>query len=74
VAPRSSSIEPGITPRVAVTLSWATFTDAAVQAGLSRRYGGIHFESADIEGQRLGRAVADRVWRRAQELQGRPAS
>jgi hypothetical protein len=24
VAPRSSSIEPGITPRVAVTLSWAT--------------------------------------------------
>ncbi len=74
IAARSSSIEPGITPRTAVTLSWATFTDAAVQAGLSRRYGGIHFESADMEGQRLGRAVADRVWRRAQDLQGRAAS
>ncbi len=74
IAARSSLIEPGITPGSAVTLSWATFTDAAVQAGLSRRYGGIHFESADFEGQRLGRAVADRVWRRGHELLGRPES
>ena len=74
IGARSSLIEPGVTPRAAVTLSWATFTDAAAQAGLSRRYGGIHFESADVEGQRLGRAVAERVWRRGHELLGRPES
>ena len=53
---------------------WMVLGLVAVQAGLSRRYGGIHFESADLEGQRLGRAVADRVWRRGQALLGRPES
>ena len=37
----SSRIEPGIVPARNITLSWRTFTDAADQAGMSRRYGGI---------------------------------
>ena len=32
----SSRVEPGTTPAADVTLSWPTFTDAAVQAGRSR--------------------------------------
>jgi hypothetical protein len=53
----SSLIEPGATPSTDVTLSWASFTEAANQAGLSRRYGGIHYQSADLDGRAMGRKV-----------------
>jgi PAP2 superfamily len=62
----SSKIEPGITPAHPVVLTWQTFTDAADEAGMSRRYGGIHFRRADVAGQTLGRLVAQKVWSRAQ--------
>jgi hypothetical protein len=58
----SSQLEPGLTPKADVTLSWATFTDAADEAGLSRRLGGIHFRRADLAGRELGRKVAAEVW------------
>jgi hypothetical protein len=61
----SSNTEPGFTPKQEVTLSWATFTDAANQAGISRRYGGIHFELADLVGRATGRLVADQAWKKA---------
>jgi hypothetical protein len=61
----SSKIEPGVTPAQPVALSWATFTEAADEAGLSRRYGGIHFERADLGGRMLGRLVAEKAWIRA---------
>jgi hypothetical protein len=57
-----------LTPKQEVTLSWATFTDAANQAGISRRYGGIHFELADIVGRATGRVVADQAWKKALSL------
>ena len=63
----SSKIEPGLTPARPVMLRWETFTEAADEAGLSRRYGGIHFERADLAGRKLGRLVADEVWRKAQD-------
>jgi uncharacterized protein DUF6851/vanadium-dependent haloperoxidase-like protein len=63
--PGSSKIEPGITPARAVTLRWETFTAAAAEDGMSRRYGGIHFASADLAGRKLGRLVADRAWSKA---------
>jgi PAP2 superfamily len=62
----SSKIEPGITPAKAVTLKWETFSDAANEAGISRRYGGIHFERGDLAGRKLGRLVAESVWSTAQ--------
>lgn len=49
-----------------VVLSWATFTEAADESGMSRRYGGVHFEDADIEGRRLGRRVSAISWSKAQ--------
>lgn len=61
---QTSRIEAGV-PAANVTLRWATFSEAADQAGLSRRYGGIHFAEADLVGRTMGRLVGDRVWRRA---------
>lgn len=75
VAPRSSLIEPRQGPARTIVLSWATFSEAALQAGYSRRLGGIHFAQADVEGQRLGRRVAQSVWDRVLRLLRRqPAS
>jgi hypothetical protein len=64
----SSKVEPGAVPRNDVTLAWRTFSDAADQAGISRRYGGIHFEQGDLEARAAGRMVARRTWDRAQQL------
>jgi hypothetical protein len=70
-APGSSTIEPGITPSTIVPLLWPTFSGAAVQAGMSRRYGGIHFQQADEDGRALGYNVAPQAWAKAQSyIQG----
>jgi membrane-associated phospholipid phosphatase len=61
-APGTSVIEPGITPKSSVTLRWRTFHEAANQAGLSRRYGGIHFRAADLVGRTIGNTVAANAW------------
>lgn len=63
----SSRVEPGTVPANDVELRWATFSDAADQAGLSRRLGGIHFLSGDLNGRLIGRRVATRVMAKAQE-------
>jgi hypothetical protein len=46
-------------------LSWATFSDAAAQAGISRRYGGIHFAQGDLDARTTGRAAARRCFETA---------
>jgi hypothetical protein len=56
------------TPANDVTLTWATFTDAADEAGISRRYGGIHFLDGDLNGRALGRKVGANVWKKAVAL------
>ena len=61
-----SVFEPGITPKVPVTLEWNTFSEASDQAGISRIYGGIHFEDGDLNGRALGREVAEHVWEKTQ--------
>ena len=43
------------------------FTEAADESGMSRRYAGLHFEDADLEGRALGRRVAALSWNKAQE-------
>lgn len=44
-------------PSVEVRLQWATYHDAADQAGQSRLWGGIHLEPDDLAGRRIGNAV-----------------
>lgn len=62
----SSKVEPGITPAHDMVHKWETFTDAANEAGMSRRYGGIHFARADLGGRMLGGLVAAKVWTKGQ--------
>ena len=62
----SSEVEPGCSPAHDVTLSWETYSAAAEQAGLSRRYGGIHFQQGDLDGRHMGRLVGETVWQKAQ--------
>jgi hypothetical protein len=62
----SSHVEPGLVPAQDVTLSWPTFRDAADQAGLSRRFGGIHFEQGDLQSRVIGQRLGAQVWAKAQ--------
>lgn len=68
---RSMTVEPGL-PQSDLTLTWSTFSAAATQAGLSRIYGGIHFDNGNSAGQSLGTKVGAQAFARAQALwQGR---
>jgi vanadium-dependent haloperoxidase-like protein/uncharacterized protein DUF6851 len=58
-------VEPGI-PAVPTTISYATFNDAANDAGLSRLYGGIHFTDDNTNAQAVGRLIGVQAWERAQ--------
>lgn len=49
-----------------VTLHWATYYDAADQAGISRLYGGIHIEADDLDGRRIGSVCGQAAWELAQ--------
>jgi hypothetical protein len=49
-----------------VDLQWATYYDAADQAGLSRLYGGIHISPDDFAGRRMGSQVGVASWALAQ--------
>ena len=49
-----------------VTLQWATYYDAADQAGQSRVYGGIHPSVDDFPGRRIGSRVGKHAWGLAQ--------
>jgi hypothetical protein len=65
IAAGSSTIEPKLVPAANTTLSFKSFTDAANSAGLSRRYGGIHFEQGDLNGRTLGSQIGDAAWAKA---------
>jgi hypothetical protein len=61
----SSPVEPGAVPAAPVTLSWKSFSAAADQAGISREYGGIHFDDGDFEARQAGELVGLQVWSKA---------
>jgi hypothetical protein len=54
-------------PTQDVTLQWATYYDAADQAGISRLYGGIHVAVDDFAGRRMGALCGQAAWARAQQ-------
>lgn len=55
-------------PVDAVALQWATFYEAADEAGRSRLYGGIHVPADDLRGREMGAIVGARAWARVQDL------
>src|SRR3954452_7744780 len=59
-APGYLKFEPG--PTKPLTLQWATYYDAADQAGISRIYGGIHIPADDFAGRRLGSTIGKQAW------------
>jgi len=61
----SIHFETGLTD---ATLSWATFSDAAAEAGISRLYGGIHFSDGNINAEAFSRQVAGQSWLKAQSF------
>jgi hypothetical protein len=61
----SSTLEPGTVPASTVVVHFPTFSDAADTAGISRRYGGIHFVTGDLAGRAMGRSVGVAVWDKA---------
>src|SRR5207253_7125220 len=54
-------------PSAPVQLQWATYYDAADQAGLSRIWGGIHPPVDDFAGRRTGSHCGQAVWNLAQK-------
>jgi hypothetical protein len=62
----SMALEPSL-PSADVTLHWSTFTEAADEAGISRIYGGIHFDNANTAGKEMGRAVGAQAFEKAQK-------
>ena len=65
IPPNFGRVEPGI-PAVPTTISFATFSEAAQQAGLSRLYGGIHFSDDNTIGQVVGALIGQQAWNKAQ--------
>ena len=57
-------VEPGI-PAEPTTLSYATFSDAANEAGLSRLLGGIHFADDNTTAQHVGYLIGVQAWSKA---------
>jgi hypothetical protein len=49
-------------PTETIQLQWATYFDAADQAGLSRLWGGIHVSSDDLTGRKIGSQCGRGVW------------
>lgn len=68
VAALSSTVEPGLVPATEQTLGWPTFSSAATEGALGRQMAGVHFEQGDMEGRKLGAAMAEKVWAKANEL------
>ncbi|HRQ40028.1 MAG TPA: vanadium-dependent haloperoxidase [Chloroflexota bacterium] len=54
-------------PAEVVTLQWATFQEAADEAGISRRYGGIHFQDADLFARRMGTQIGAQAFTLAEQ-------
>jgi hypothetical protein len=53
-------------PSTDVPLEWATYYDAADQAGQSRLFGGIHVRADDFTGRRVGSTCGEAAWALAQ--------
>ncbi len=45
-----------------MVLQWATYFDAADQAGISRLYGGIHVRADDLAGRLMGSTCGRGAW------------
>jgi hypothetical protein len=61
-------------PTQDVTLQWASYFDAADEAGISRLYGGIHIPEDDFAGREVGATTGTEAWALAQRYFGGTAA
>ncbi|MDQ8205021.1 FG-GAP-like repeat-containing protein [Pelagicoccus sp. SDUM812003] len=66
--PKGDFLEFEYGPSEDVVLQWATYFDAADQAGLSRLYGGIHVRADDFIGRTLGARIGVEAFLKAHSL------
>jgi hypothetical protein len=64
-APAGTFLKTEFGPSVTVQLQWATYFDAADEAGRSRRWGGIHPRMDDLPGRVIGQQCGRQSWQRA---------
>jgi hypothetical protein len=62
----ADSLQVELGPSQDVVLQWATYYDAADQAGISRLFGGIHIAADDFGGRRVGSQCGRDAWALAQ--------
>jgi hypothetical protein len=62
----SSRVERG--PKSDETFTWATYSQAVSDEGLSREFGGLHFTAAIATATTLGKRVGDLVWVKSMTL------
>jgi hypothetical protein len=72
--PANAFLQFEIGPSAPLRLQWATYYDAADQAGISRVYGGIHPRGDDFTGRVVGAQIGALAWSRATALFGGPAA
>jgi len=58
----ADSLQVELGPSRDVVLEWATYYDAADQAGVSRLFGGIHIAADDFGGRRIGSECGKEAW------------
>lgn len=54
-------------PSEVITLQWPTFQDAADEAAISRRYGGIHFQDGDLFAREMGTQIGAQAFELAEQ-------
>lgn len=55
-------------PDETIVLRWDTMLEASDEAGISRLYGGIHFQDGDRWGREMGRQIGEQAFARAQQF------
>ena len=72
-AKKDAFLEFELGPTEDITLTWATYYDAADEAGLSRLYGGIHVRADDFGGRIMGSAIGKSAFAKAKRYFSREA-
>ncbi len=58
----------GYYPAHDVVMCWSNYTEAALQAGISRIMGGIHTHSDNVDGMSIGREVGRLAFKEVSKL------
>ena len=72
LAPANRFLKFELGPSTDIELQWATYYDAADQAGQSRIWGGIHILADDFGGRIMGSTIGNNVYDKARTYWGPP--